>query len=214
MKYVPPCAPLLLASLLACVASAHAYEVELSAPAPLKEVLTEHLDLFRYRHREDINADQLNFMVATVAEQVAQLAATEGYFSPVTTVQADQEGPATTLVRVVVNPGPRTLVSEVDIKVGGAAHSESPAQANAVGQSWSLTPGEAFRQADWATAKESGLQILQQRRYPAARIASSEARILADDHAAQLAVEYDSGPLFTFGGAQGQWHPALSRAHH
>ena len=200
MKYVLPCAPLLLASLLACVAGpcAHAYEVELSAPTPLKDVLTEHLDLFRYRHREDINADQLNFMIATVAEQVAQLASTEGYFSPVTTVAAKRVD-ETTVVRIVVNPGPRTQVSDVRVAVTGAAHSQSPAQADEVRQRGSLRPGHVFRQEDWSAAKEGGLQILQQRRYPAARIAHSEARVLADEHAAELAVEYDSGPLFTLG---------------
>lgn len=200
MKYVLPCAPWLLACVLAGLASlrAQAYEVELSAPKPLKEVLTVHLDVFRYRHREDINVDQLNFMVAIVSEQVAQLASTEGYFSPVTTVNAEQVG-ETTVVRIVVDPGPRTQVSAVEVKVDGAAHSQSPAQADEVRERWSLTTGQVFRQEQWAAAKEKGLQILQQRRYPAARIVHSEARILADTHAAELAVEYDSGPLFTLG---------------
>lgn len=170
----------------------------MTAPDALKDLLSEHLDVVRLSSRKDINADQLNFMIATVSEQVAQLAATEGFFSPVTTVNTARDG-ETMVVRVTVDPGPRTVVSNVDVQVGGAAQSQSPTQVDSLRRGWQLRPGQAFRQEEWAAAKESGLQILQDLRYPAARIADSQARILTDANAAELAVAYDSGPLFTLG---------------
>lgn len=192
--------PLILTFFLACSASStlQAYEVSVSAPESLKVLLTDHLDLVRFRNRADINDDQLNFMVATVSEQVAQLASTEGFFSPVTKVDTTREGETTT-VRVTVDSGPRTLVSEAVVQVEGAAHVQSPEQVDLVQQRWLLPPKRAFRQDDWAAAKDDGLQTLQDVRYPAARIADSQARILADSQTAELSVTYDSGPLFTLG---------------
>ncbi|MEO7106356.1 MAG: autotransporter assembly complex family protein [Rhodoferax sp.] len=204
MPYLVPAAsralPLILTFFLACSASfsTQAYEVSVSAPAALKDLLTEHLDVVRFSSRTDINADQLNFMIATVSEQVVQLASTEGFFSPVTTVQTDHAGDTTT-IRINVDPGPRTVVSAVDVQVEGAAQSQSLAQVDAVRQRWSMHSGQAFRQEEWAAAKQDGLQMLQELRYPSARIADSQARILADAHVAELAVTYDSGPLFTLG---------------
>jgi translocation and assembly module TamA len=62
-----------------------------------------------------------------------------------------------------------------------------------------MKPGAPFRQEDWAAAKESGLRTLQERRYAAAAIASSNAAIYADRQEAELAVDYQSGPPFTLG---------------
>jgi translocation and assembly module TamA len=62
-----------------------------------------------------------------------------------------------------------------------------------------LPVAQPFRQADWDQAKNTALLDLQQRRYAAARIAQSEARIDPDANDAQLAVQFDSGPGFTFG---------------
>lgn len=191
----------LFACLLFCATSrpaAAAYRVELDAPAPLKELLAAHLDLVRYQDREDLNDDQLNFMLATAASQVARLTSTEGYFSPQTTVNVDRSRD-TPVVRVRVDAGARTVVSKVDVEVSGAARERNPEQVERMRRTWRLKPGAAFRQEDWADTKQAGLQILQRRRYPAARIAGSGARIYPDLQEADLAVEYDSGPLFTLG---------------
>jgi translocation and assembly module TamA len=174
------------------------YRVELSAPDSIRDLLATHLDLMRYRDREDIHADQLDFMVATAPDQVRDLAATEGFFSTTTDVKLDKDGPVP-LVRIAVNAGPPTTVSGTDIEVSGPAREQSPAQVREVIQSWTMRPGAPFRQRDWAAAKDTGLRLLQERRYPAAGIADSHAAIYADRQQAELAVTYESGPLFTLG---------------
>ncbi|GIZ50217.1 outer membrane protein assembly factor [Noviherbaspirillum aridicola] len=179
-------------------AAAESYRVELDASPELRRLLTEFLDLMRYRERDDINADQLSFMVATAPEQVEQLASTEGYFTPRTDIRLEQED-GLPLVRITVDAGPRTRVSTARVDVAGAAPRQHPAQVQELRDEWPLSAGEPFRQEAWNAAKQQGLQILQRRRYPAARIAGSEARILADSQQAELAVQYDSGPVFRLG---------------
>jgi translocation and assembly module TamA len=185
-------------SIFACGPAAAAYRVEIAAPAPLKDLLNRYLDLVRYSDRAGLNEDQFNFMLATAATQVSQIAATEGYFLPKTEVTVDRAANPP-LVHVNVDPGARTLVAHIEIGIGGAVMAQSPQQAAQVRRTWSLREGEPFRQEDWAAAKQRGLQILQRRRYPAARIADSDARIYPDLRQADLTVDYDSGPLFTLG---------------
>ena len=62
-----------------------------------------------------------------------------------------------------------------------------------------MRSGAPFRQADWATAKQEALDVLTRRRYPAARLVDSQARVDADASTATLTASYDSGPLFTLG---------------
>jgi len=164
----------------------------------LVDLLRDHLDLMRYRKREDISADQLNFMIARAPNQVTKLFATEGYFSPETTVHFDQDAQPP-LVKLTVRPGARTHVKQVELEITGAVRTESPAQANRIRRSWRLDEERPFRQEDWANAKERGLRQLQEQRYAAARIARSEASIHPEREAAELSVTYDSGPKFTLG---------------
>ena len=185
--------------LLGASMPAHAvYKVELEAPKSLRELLNAHLDLMRYRDRDDINADQLRFMVETAAEQVSDLAATEGYFSPIANIRLDA-GAEPPVVSVTVEAGPRTSVARADVEVSGPARERSPQQAAQVVDNWAMKAGAPFRQEDWAAAKDAGLRTLQERRYAAASIASSNAAIYPDRKEADLAVSYQSGPPFTLG---------------
>ena len=178
---------------------AHAvYKVELDAPKSLRELLSAHLDLMRYRGRDDINADQLRFMVETAAEQVKELAATEGYFSPTADIRLDDQAQPP-VVSVTVMEGPRTAVTRADVDIIGPAREQSPQQVAQVVDNWSMKAGAPFRQEDWAAAKEAGLRTLQERRYAAASIASSNAAIYADRNEAELSIDYQSGPPFTLG---------------
>ncbi|WP_460843372.1 autotransporter assembly complex protein TamA [Noviherbaspirillum agri] len=191
---------LLLAYVLLGLApfSAFAYQLEIEAPPPLKGLLQDFLDLSRHKDRSDLNEDQLNLMLARAPDQVARLAATEGFFSVETAVDVQQED-GKTVVRVKVEPGPRTKVSDVSVDVTGAAPEHAPEQVKEIFRTWRLRDGDVFRQEDWSSAKQNGLQILQRRRFAAADIARSEARIDADRHSAALSVVYESGPVFTLG---------------
>src|SRR5690606_35085158 len=203
----PPALRLLLAlawlaiCCLAAPAGAASYRVELTAPGFLSDLLTGNLDLFRYRERDDINPDQINFMVSQAPTNVAKLAATEGYFSTSTTVEVDHDADPPR-IRLRVEAGPRTKVTAVDLKVTGPVATEAPARVRRLSRNWLLKEGEPFRQETWDEAKDSGLQALRDRRYAAARIVRSQAGIYPERQAAELSVAYDSGPAFTLGPLQ------------
>jgi translocation and assembly module TamA len=164
-------------------------------------MLETYLDLARYQSRDDISEEQLKFMLATAPGQVSELTSTEGYFSPVTSITVQDDGHLK-VVKMKVDPGQRTTVSSVDIGVKGAVATEDPQRLAAIRSAWPLPAGQAFRQEDWDAAKDQGLQILQRTHYAAARLTDSQARIEADQHAAQLTANYDSGPAFTLGELQ------------
>lgn len=180
------------------VSASAAYEVHITAPEPLHDLLAQFLDLARYQQREDLNEDQFNFMVATADEQVAELVATEGYFSPETFVSVERVN-GRQVVNIRVKPGPRTRVSNVELQVTGPAQQRSPQQVERLIREWPLVQGEAFRQEEWGDAKRSTLEKLRNHLYAAAEVSSSQARIHADRQQAELSVEYASGPAFTLG---------------
>ncbi|HZV98103.1 MAG TPA: autotransporter assembly complex family protein [Methylophilaceae bacterium] len=194
------CLQFLLPLLLLCLSALAnaAYEVNITAPKPLNELLTQFLDLSRYKNRNDLNEDQFNFMMATAEEQVAELVATEGYFSPITHVDVEHSN-GKRIVNIRVDPGPRTHISKVELDVQGAALQRSPQQVERLIKEWPLVRGEAFRQQEWDEAKESSLQQLRNHLYAAAEIRDAQARVYADRQQAELSVEYDSGPAFTLG---------------
>lgn len=198
------CSPARISALGACLLlavslpAAAAYRIDIDAPRELKSLLEDHLDLARYRERKDLSPDQFEFMISSAPQRVAALLATEGYFSPKTSVQVSEEAGAA-VVRVHVAAGKRTLVSAVKLDVDGPATEISPRQVARLSRNWLLPAGQPFRQENWEEAKHEGLRILQRRRYAAARLAASEARINADTASAELEARYDSGPVFTLG---------------
>ncbi|PUA20170.1 hypothetical protein C7W93_10440 [Glaciimonas sp. PCH181] len=173
------------------------YKVDIEAPKAISALLKEHLDLVRYKDRDDLSDDQLKFMLDTVNDQVAQLASTEGYFLPTTKVTVD-EGKVK-VIHLKVDAHQRTMVSQATIDVTGKVVSEVPERIGRIQRNWRLAVGEPFRQSDWDAAKEHSLQLLQYKGFPSAKIVHSEARIEPDNNQAQLSVEYDSGPSFTLG---------------
>src|ERR1700750_1722651 len=120
IDYAPALLMLALITAFYCARAEGAYTVHVEAPNPLRKILEQFLDLVRYRERKDLNEDQFKFMLGDAEQQVKDLAATEGYFSPRTQVDVDRAG-ATPVVHIKVEPGPRTLISNVNLNVAGAA---------------------------------------------------------------------------------------------
>lgn len=178
-----------------------AYRVEMSADKALKDLLTENLDVVRYQTRDDLNEDQFNYLLMAVSDQVQQLMATEGYFLPTTHARVEsREGER--VVHLQVDAHERTFISQVDLELTGDAAKEVPPRIDRIRKNWRLPVGQPFRQADWDNAKDRALQNLQRRRYAAAKIDASEARVDPQRHTAELEVDIDSGPVFTLGALQ------------
>ncbi|AOJ01251.1 hypothetical protein WS70_04920 [Burkholderia mayonis] len=189
--------------LAGCVAALAApafakYAVEIDAPRSVKSLLKQHLDIARFAKREDLSVDQFEFLVTATPQQVRELAATAGYFSPVVRTDVRTRG-GERRVTVSVEPGAQTVVSAVDLTFDGPVASEDPKQETATRLAFSLKPGDAFTQSGWDDAKNAALKQLQARRYLGAKITASEARVDPRTREARLAVTFDSGPTFTLG---------------
>ncbi|MEX3557333.1 MAG: autotransporter assembly complex family protein [Burkholderia sp.] len=174
------------------------YRVDIDAPRSVRKLLERHLDVSRFAKRNDISDDQFEFLITATSQQVRDLTATEGYFSPVVSTDVrNRDGKRS--VTVKVDPGPRTDVAGVDLQFNGPVGTEDPKQETAARLAFSLHEGDAFTQSGWDGAKNAALKQLQSYRYLGAKIVRSQARIDPRMRTAKLAVTFDSGPTFTMG---------------
>jgi translocation and assembly module TamA len=179
--------------------AAASYKVDvIASPRSLRRLLEAHLDIARFAKRPDISDDQFSFLITATPQQVRDLAATQGYFSPIVRTDVRTVNNARR-VTVTVEPGPQTVISSVSLSFRGAVITEDPEQENATRAAFSLHEGDPFSQGDWDDAKNAALRTLQSRRYLAAKIYHSEALVDPRTHEAKLSVTFESGPTFTMG---------------
>jgi translocation and assembly module TamA len=186
-------------------------KVEIDAPVELRRLLEQHLDLSRLARltRGDAVTDtELSRLVDAAPVQVRELLQTEGYFKPELVVQRDPPptpGAAET-VRLRLTPGARTRVARVTIEAEGALELDQMAGDRRardtladLRNSWPLTPGQVFRNADWSEAKLAALARLRGAGYAAANWSGTGAEIDNERATARLFLVVDSGPLFRSG---------------
>jgi translocation and assembly module TamA len=186
-------------ALFAVAQPAHAkYDVDIDAPRSVRSLLKDHLDLSRFKMRDDISDEQFDFLVTATPQEVRDLVATDGYFTPVVRTDVKHDGDKKS-VTISVDPGPQTKVASVSLTFKGAITTEDPAQQNTARLAFSVKEGDPFSQGAWDDAKNAALKALQARRYLGAKISQSKARVNPRTHIADLSVTFDSGPTFTFG---------------
>jgi translocation and assembly module TamA len=191
-----------LGLLLAAAASAQAlsYRVEVEGPREIAGLLRKGLGLVRWQNDPEMTAERLRRLADDAVREAREVAATEGYFAPRVALAID-ESQSPWRVKLTLEPGERTLVSEVEIRFSGPAAQDPEAQAlfKRVREGWRLRRGEPFRQGDWDAAKREAARALAGWRYAAARVADSRATIDPDTRQAKLELELASGPAFRFG---------------
>ena len=183
-----------------------AYSVEINGAPTYSKLFNEHLEILRHKGDSDLEQGEFERLVAIAPQQIRDLLATEGYFSPTITHEVIK-GEGAALVRFTIVTGDPVAVSDVRIEFAGAINSADATvnereRMERLRRQWGLNPGERFRQSAWDDAKNNLLKDLLNRNYPAARIADSEARIDPPVRDAKLKVAVDSGPPFTFGELQ------------
>jgi len=176
------------------------YRVTVDAPSPLKETLLRDVGLVRWQGYAEMTDDLLDRLAREAIDEARGMAAAEGYFSAQIDVKIDRAANPVT-VRLVVDPGAPTRIATVRIVVTGPA-AEAPLGTEAIARitrEWALPEGNVFRQAAWSIAKQRALATLAGSPYAAARMTRSEAAIDPERAAADLVVEFASGPAFHFG---------------
>jgi translocation and assembly module TamA len=189
-------------------APAPSYTIEIDAPAPLRELLATHLDLERFR-RDDAAAAaitplELRRLVAATPAQARALLETEGYFDARVTAERDDGTPP--VVRIAVEPGPRTTIERVTLDVQGelgAAVERGDVDAarlvDALRRGWTLRAGEPFTQGAWSAAKSAALAQLRAEGHPLATWSGTGVQVDAPTQRARIFVVADSGPKFRLG---------------
>jgi translocation and assembly module TamA len=194
------------------------FEIDLSAPdEATQSFLLRHMELQRYRQQRSLDANELGRLLVQTPENLKELLATLGHFSPKVTVTAPPGlgeatlndryggGAGTTgslgTVTVRVEPGAVTQVASVNVSfVGDIADSPAAAQQRAdIQREAGLIAGLPFTQADWNATKAVALRRLLAQRYPLGRVQNSLADIDAENHQARLYIELDSGRAMRMG---------------
>ena len=195
----------------AAVDERHArYQLQVQAPRALRDMLAQHLDLARFRDapaREGLTSAELDRLVAQAPEQARALLATQGYFNPLVAVdRLPPDAAGLPLVRVAVQPGPRTTVKNLQLDVQGdlrqradAGQPDAQALLRRVEAEWPLKPGEPFQQEAWTGAKNATLGRLHAGGYPTALWSATDAAVSRRENTAALSATAQSGPLFHFG---------------
>ena len=179
-----------------------AFELELSAPPELTELLSRHLELLRYRALTDLGDAELLRLLTAAEEDTRKLAATLGYFAPAISLERLATPPsATRRIKLSVTAGPATLVTAVQIAFSGPIRDDPAAiaQRRQIESDWRLRSGTRFTQAAWDAAKLQAIRQLTTQRYPAGRLSESLADIDAETGSARLSITLESGPAFQFG---------------
>ncbi|RZI84628.1 MAG: outer membrane protein assembly factor [Rubrivivax sp.] len=194
------------------------WKLDIEAPGALDKLLSTYLDLARYHAEalavEDgadtsnaISRSELRRLVAAAPEQARGLLEAQGYFSPQIHTSVSDEAPGQPLViRIVVEPGPRTQVNRVQMVFEGELDtllSKDDAGAKELVSDleadWALPKGDVFTQPNWSAAKNGMLARMRARGYPLASWSGTSATVDATAQTAALFMVADSGPIFHFG---------------
>ncbi len=159
----------------------------------LRQLLLQNLDLARYRASEAaLSRVELARLAAAAPAQAEALLETEGYFNAKADVERDPDDE--TRLRLLVTPGPRTRVSQVDIEFAeGLAADDAQALRDSLRSSWPLKVGTPFTQAAWASGKSEVLLRARSGGYPLARWSDTGARVDPDSQTAELHLVLASG---------------------
>jgi translocation and assembly module TamA len=176
------------------------YQVKVVAPADIAAAMASSVDLIRWQFFGEMTPGLFDRLVAQAPDQVAEAAATQGYFSARVDIALDR-AVSPVLVTITVAPGPPTRISQVRIDVAGPANETAAGRATIARlyDDWLLPVGDEFRQRRWTAARDASVTGLAAHSYAAARLVQSEALVDPSTDTAVLSVALDSGPAFRFG---------------
>jgi translocation and assembly module TamA len=180
------------------------YRIDVQAPDALRGMLQNYLDLARFQDApatEGINAAELERLVRAAPAQARGLLETEGYFNADVKVTREDGPNGLPLLRVVVNPGPRTTVTSfrIDAKFDAADEAAGRKALEQLRSQWPLQPGQPFRQSTWNDAKSVALARLRSDGYASASWLNTSAVVDAANNSVKLELDADSGPLYQLG---------------
>ena len=177
------------------------FRLKLDAPLLMAEELRQGLDLQRWQDYDKLTPELLDRLVIEAADQLRDILATRGYFTPVVT-HAMEENEGARTVRLTVEPGEPARVSAVEIRFTGAIASGDALDAALmarVQKEWALPAGAPFVQAAWERAKRELMNAVRSQRYGGAELSASSAEVDPHTQRVTLTLIIDSGAVLRFG---------------
>ncbi|MBP6344515.1 autotransporter assembly complex family protein [Neisseriaceae bacterium CLB008] len=162
-------------------------------------LLTQHLGLIKQREMEDLDAEQIGFLVEDGPKQAQEMLETLGYFNSTVSIKKTQDQ-----YDVYVTLGPRVKIDDVVVLLeGSVTEDESLGDYYRKAMSnWALPVGNPYDQSNWDSSKTAVLRGITQYKYPLAQLKFSQAYIDPDAQTAQLSVTVDSNEPVYFGHIQ------------
>jgi translocation and assembly module TamA len=190
----------LLVSLTSYAENNH-YRVEITAPKNIDTLLAKHLRIIQWQDHPSMTSAEWQRLYNGTPENIKDLLATEGYFSPEINASIEQRDEIS-IAKFSVNSGDPAVITEVEInftnEITQQTETESPSIIN-LRKNWQLQKGATFTQDAWSQAKRNLLANLIVERYPAATIENSKAEVNPNRHSVALFININSGPAYRFG---------------
>ncbi len=177
------------------------YQVEITAPAPLKDILQKHLDILKWRDNPRMNPAEWQRLFTLAPQNINDLIATEGYFAAKISPSLESRN-GVHIAKFVVEAGAPVLISDVALKFTGeiaTQAADAKPSVEKLRETWLLKKGDPFRQEDWNQAKRKLLTEFLVERYPNASISNSKAEVNLETQTVALSVEVNSGTAIRFG---------------
>ncbi|NLY28506.1 MAG: BamA/TamA family outer membrane protein [Alcaligenaceae bacterium] len=167
------------------------------APAALKSIVAAVESITRLA--EDQDAGEVSRLRRRAYDATLSALQTQGYFEPTVTLEVTEDigGEAWD---IIIEPGERTKVGQVDITFQGQITDAAFApRTEALRAGWSLKPDDLFINAHWSDAKTDLLDNVNRKDFYFARYALTQAVVHPDQARADLTLQVDSGPRVTLG---------------
>ena len=162
----------------------------------VKEMLEEYLPLITQQQEEELDKEQVGFLAEEAPDNVKTMLRTKGYFNSNVNIQDHGES-----YTVNVTPGPRTKVDNVSVAIlGDVLNDDNLAEyyQNAM-ENWQQPVGENFDQDGWSASKTSVLSAVTRKKYPLAKLTTTQATINPNTQKADLNVILESNRPIYFG---------------
>ena len=143
----------------------------------VKEMLEEYLPLITQQQEEELDSEQVGFLAEEAPDNVKTMLRTKGYFNSKVSIRAEKGGYV-----VSVTPGPRTKVDNVSVAILGDILSDenlADYYKHAM-ENWGQPVGGYFDNAEWSNSKTSVLSAVTRKKYPLAKISTSQATVNPD----------------------------------
>lgn len=167
-------------------------------PPEVLGIIHEAVDTIA-RLDDDEDGGEASRLRRRAREAVLSALATQGYFSPVVTLEVGEDVAGETW-DIEIQPGKRATVSNVEIRFQGRISGEDYAERRAaLIEAWKLPEGQLFINNNWSKSKTALLESVSAKDFYRARLAHTSADVDPLNARVALNVLVDSGPRVRLG---------------